>query len=138
MELARQNVAQTLLSVPVLGRLLIRAPAIHLRCPLMDDLDFLTFDPDFTSPQVLSAYDELPLWSAMFGLLLLEEVPLAKTTNVLDVGCRTGFPLIELAERLGARVQVHCLDTCAAGLKAPTPNIATPRSPNVSLLVVNA
>ena len=52
----------------------------------MDDLDFLTFDPDFTSPQVLAAYDELPLWSAMFGLLLLDEVPLAKMTNVLDVG----------------------------------------------------
>ena len=64
-------------------------------------MDFLDFNPDFNSPQVIAAYDELPLWSAMFGLLLLEEVPLANVTNALDVGCGTGFPLIELAERLG-------------------------------------
>lgn len=48
----------------------------------MDDLDFLTFDPDFSSPHVLTAYDELPLWSAMFGLLLLEEVPMNGVTTV--------------------------------------------------------
>ena len=44
----------------------------------MDDLDFLTFEPDFSSPSILTAYDELPLWSAMFGLPLLEEVPFIK------------------------------------------------------------
>ncbi len=104
----------------------------------MDDLDFLTFDPDFTSPQVLSAYDELPLWSAMFGLLLLEEVPLAKMTNVLDVGCGTGFPLIELAERLGARAQVHGVDPWAGGLKRAAEKIASRGTPNITLHEGNA
>jgi len=99
----------------------------------MDDLDFLTFDPDFTSPQVLSAYDELPLWSAMFGLLLLDEVPLAKMTNVLDVGCGTGFPLIELAERLGARSHVHGIDPWSGGLKRAAEKIANRGTPNVTL-----
>lgn len=99
----------------------------------MDDLAFLTFDPDFTSPQVLSAYDELPLWSAMFGLLLLEEVPLAKMTNALDVGCGTGFPLIELAERLGARAQVHGIDPWTGGLKRAAEKIASRGTPNVTL-----
>ena len=99
----------------------------------MDDLDFLTFDPDFTSPQILSAYDELPLWSAMFGLLLLDEVPLAKMTNVLDVGCGTGFPLIELAERLGARAQVHGIDPWSGGLKRAAEKIASRGTPNVTL-----
>jgi hypothetical protein len=28
---------------------------------------FLDFEADFDSPQVIAAYDELPLWSAMFG-----------------------------------------------------------------------
>ena len=29
---------------------------------------------DLSSPEVIAAYDELPLWSAMFGLLLLDEI----------------------------------------------------------------
>lgn len=99
----------------------------------MDDLNFLTFDPDFASPKILSAYDELPLWSAMFGLLLLEEVPLAKMTNVLDVGCGTGFPLIELAERLGARAHVHGIDPWTGGLKRAAQKIASRGTPNVTL-----
>jgi hypothetical protein len=36
----------------------------------MDSLDFLNFVADFSSTQIITAYDELPLWSAMFGLLL--------------------------------------------------------------------
>ncbi|HSY48820.1 MAG TPA: class I SAM-dependent methyltransferase [Thermoanaerobaculia bacterium] len=99
----------------------------------MDDLHFLTFDPDFASPKVLAAYDELPLWSAMFGLLLLDEVPLANVTDVLDVGCGTGFPLIELAERLGTRAQVHGIDPWSGGLKRAAEKIASRGTPNVTL-----
>jgi arsenite methyltransferase len=99
----------------------------------MDDFDFLTFDPDFASPQVVGAYDELALWSAMFGLLLLEEVPLAKMMNVLDVGCGTGFPLIELAERLGAGASVHGIDPWSGGLKRAAEKVASRGTPNVTL-----
>jgi len=42
----------------------------------MDTLDFLHLQPGFSSPRVIVAYDELPLWSAIFGPLLLDEVPL--------------------------------------------------------------
>ena len=59
----------------------------------MDDLGFLDFEPDFSSPRVMTAYDELPVWSAMFGLLMLEHVPLAGVTRALDVGCGTGFQI---------------------------------------------
>jgi arsenite methyltransferase len=99
----------------------------------MSGLDFLAFDPDFSSPRVLTAYDELPLWSAMFGLLLLEEVPLANMTNVLDAGCGTGFPLIELAERLGNRAQVHGIDPWTGALKRAAEKIASRGTPNVTL-----
>jgi ubiquinone/menaquinone biosynthesis C-methylase UbiE len=99
----------------------------------MTDLDFLAFDPDFNSPQVIAAYDEVALWSAMFGLLLLEEVPLANVTNVLDVGCGTGFPLIELAERLGNRAQVHGIDPWSGGLKRAAEKIAGRGTRNVTL-----
>jgi ubiquinone/menaquinone biosynthesis C-methylase UbiE len=99
----------------------------------MNTLDFLHFEADFSSPTVIAAYDELPLWSAMFGLLLLEEVPLAHVETVLDVGCGTGFPLIELAERLGPRSRVLGLDPWSAALDRAAKKIASRRTPNATL-----
>lgn len=96
-------------------------------------MDFLDFNPDFNSPHVIAAYDEVALWSAMFGLLLLEEVPLANVTNALDVGCGTGFPLIELAERLGDRAHVHGIDPWSGGLKRAAEKIASRGTRNVTL-----
>src|ERR1043166_1509074 len=73
-------------------------------------LPYLDFEADFTRSQTLAVYDELPLWSAMFGLLLLEHVPLRAGAVALDVGCGTGFPLLELAQRLGPGSIVHGID----------------------------
>ena len=98
-----------------------------------DDLAFLDFVADFSSPANLDAYDELPLWSAMFGLLLLREVPIKNVRSVLDVGCGTGFPLIELAERLGPRAHVHGIDPWTAALKRAASKIKSRATPNVTL-----
>lgn len=99
----------------------------------MDELGFLAFEADFSSPRFVAAYDELPLWSAMFGLLLLDEVPLAGRGSVLDVGCGTGFPLIELAERLGPTSHVHGIDPWTAALARAAEKIASRGTPNVTL-----
>jgi arsenite methyltransferase len=99
----------------------------------MDPLEFLQFDPDFSSPRVMAAYDELPLWSAMFGLLLLDEVPLTHVRAALDVGCGTGFPLIELAERLGSGSHVHGIDPWSAALTRAAEKIASRGTRNVTL-----
>ena len=65
---------------------------------------------DLESDAEASAFDELPLWAAPFGLRLLELVRLAPELHVLDVGFGSGFPLFELAMRLGPRATVHGLD----------------------------
>jgi arsenite methyltransferase len=67
-------------------------------------------------PHFVAALDELPLWSAPFGLELLEAVPLDPRSTVLDLGCGTGFPLLEVAHRLGPRARLLGLDPWAGAL----------------------
>jgi ubiquinone/menaquinone biosynthesis C-methylase UbiE len=42
-------------------------------------------------------YDETSFWSARFGALLFDHLEIRRRIRGLDVGCGTGFPLIELA-----------------------------------------
>ena len=94
---------------------------------------YLDFEADFSSPSLVDAYDEAPLWSAMFGLLLLDEVPLSGVRTALDVGCGAGFPLIELAERLGPAAHVHGIDPWKAGLGRAADKVRNRATPNVTL-----
>ena len=55
-------------------------------------------------------YDELPLWSAPFGLPLLDTIRLRKGINILDIGSGAGFPLLEIAERSGKTAVVYGID----------------------------
>jgi SAM-dependent methyltransferase len=66
--------------------------------------------PDLADPATVALYDDLPLWSAPFGQVLLDAVELRTGLTVLDVGCGTGFPLLELAERLGPGAHLHGVD----------------------------
>jgi len=59
---------------------------------------------------LISVLDELPFWSAPFGIKLLEKVIPGKNMNVLDIGFGTGFPLTELAMRFGDTCKVYGLD----------------------------
>ncbi|HET9425138.1 MAG TPA: class I SAM-dependent methyltransferase [Gemmatimonadaceae bacterium] len=72
---------------------------------------------DFDSPAFVDAYDELPLWSALFGQLLLDHVPLRAGTIALDAGCGTGFPILELAQRLGPGSFVQGIDPWVAAIR---------------------
>lgn len=71
---------------------------------------------DVTTREFVSMYDELPLWSASFGQVLLDRVPLRADMRVLDVGCGTGFPLLELAGRLGPSCTLWGLDPWSAAV----------------------
>src|SRR5438045_6966870 len=71
---------------------------------------------DFASAEDVALYDEVTLWSSLAGQLLLEHVTIAGARRVLDLGCGAGFPLVELAERLGPGALVAGLDPWAPAL----------------------
>ena len=70
-----------------------------------------THDADFADH-----LDEVLLWSAPFGLKLLECVDYKHNVVALDLGCGTGFPVYELAMRLGPTSEVIGLDPWKEGL----------------------
>lgn len=90
-----------------------------------------SFDP--ARADHVALYDELPLWSAHAGAMLLEHVPLA-ARRALDLGCGAGFPLLELAERLGRGAQVTGLDPWAHGLARAAAKRASWPVPQVALV----
>ncbi len=79
--------------------------------------DYLHSTLSFDDERVVDAYDELPLWSASFGLLLLDRVPMRAGMKVLDVGCGMGFPLLELAGRLGPAADLYGIDPWHGGVQ---------------------
>ncbi len=62
------------------------------------------------TPATVSTYDEMPLWSASFGLMMLRHIPLKAGITMIDIGCGTGFPLFELAQRLGPTATCYGID----------------------------
>lgn len=62
------------------------------------------------SENFISTFDELPLWSAPFGILMLKHLELKPNLTVLDIGCGTGFPLLELAARMGNSCKLYGID----------------------------
>lgn len=73
----------------------------------------MNFEDDITA----NAYDDFPVWSAVSGLLLLENIKLIKNAKILDIGCGTGFPTIEIAQRIGNTTKVYGLDIWKKGLE---------------------
>ena len=68
---------------------------------------------DISTPEFGDLYDELPLWSAPFGLMLLDRVPLQAGAVIVDVGAGTGFLSLELAQRCPGST-VHAVDPWGA------------------------
>ncbi|MGG7177393.1 class I SAM-dependent methyltransferase [Clostridium paraputrificum] len=79
-------------------------------------------------------YDELPLWSTPFGLLLLNNIPLKKNSLIADIGCGTGFPLLELAQRLGESSKVFGIDPLEKALDRANRKKEQYRIKNVELI----
>jgi arsenite methyltransferase len=63
------------------------------------------------SETFINTFDEAPLWSASFGLLLLKHLELKSNQTVIDIGSGAGFPLLELAGRMGSSCKLFGIDT---------------------------
>ncbi len=89
-----------------------------------------TFDPD----TLVDVFDELPIWSAPFGLALLERVEYRQNITALDVGFGTGFPLTELAMRLGNSSVVYGIDPWKQAIARAKKKIAYYGITNVKII----
>lgn len=100
----------------------------------MTDLD----DVDATAAGFGDLYDELPLWSAPFGLMLLDRVPVARGLTILDVGAGTGFLTVELAQRCGPDARIIAVDPWPAAMRRLRRKLEHLRLDNVVLLEQDA
>lgn len=65
---------------------------------------------DSGNKNFVDAIDEVAVWSAPFGFTLLNTIKMKRGIKALDIGCGTGFPLIELATRLDSESRIYGLD----------------------------
>ncbi len=78
--------------------------------------------------------DEIPLWSAPFGLKLLEFITYKSNITALDIGFGTGFPLIELAMRLGNSSVVYGIDPDKAVMERVNKKIKSYGIKNIKII----
>jgi len=96
--------------------------------------NYLTKKIDYLQPDITNAYDELPLWSAPFGLLLMDNFPMGAYSNYLDIGCATGFPLIDIAQRLGTNCHSVGIDPWTESVKRAKAKIDTFQLKNIAVI----
>ncbi|MBS1537112.1 MAG: methyltransferase domain-containing protein [Bacteroidetes bacterium] len=94
-----------------------------------------TFDD---SEEFINTFDELPLWSASFGLLLLKHLELQPNLTVIDIGSGAGFPLTELAGRLGNSCKLYGLDPWVNANKRAKQKIKNYNLSNVEIIECSA
>jgi len=78
---------------------------------------YLKTNYDLNNNELVSVIDELPLWSAPFGLTLLDKIKYRKNITALDIGSGLGFPLLEVAMRLGNSCKVYGIDPWEAAVE---------------------
>ena len=72
---------------------------------------------DLNDNETVSVIDELPLWSAPFGLKLLDKINYRKNITALDIGSGLGFPLLEVAMRLDNTCKLYGIDPWEAAVE---------------------
>jgi ubiquinone/menaquinone biosynthesis C-methylase UbiE len=101
-------------------------------------INYLDRSFDLDDPQLVSTYDEVSLWSAHFGMLMLRYIELRRDIDGLDVGCGTGFPLFELAQLHGLSCRFTGVDVWRQALDRAAQKLQVYGLPNVRLLYADA
>jgi ubiquinone/menaquinone biosynthesis C-methylase UbiE len=67
----------------------------------------------FKEDKLAKLYDAeiLPIWSRRFGKMLLRELVLPPKAMVLDVGCGTGYPSLEILRRMDDQGRIIAIDS---------------------------
>ncbi len=89
---------------------------------------------NFVLDKMADVLDELPIWSAPFGLKLLDYVNYRPNISVLDIGSGTGFPLTELAMRLGESSTVFGIDPWKEAIERANKKICQYGIKNIKLI----
>ena len=89
---------------------------------------------DFNLDEYINFSDEISIWSAPFGLKLLESINYRENISAIDIGFGAGFPLIELAMRLGEGSVIYGIDPWKAAVKRVREKISYYGISNIRLI----
>jgi arsenite methyltransferase len=94
--------------------------------------EYLNNDFDFT--EYTNVSDECSVWSAPFGLKLLDYIYYKQNISAIDIGFGTGFPLTEIALRLGESSTVYGIDPWTAAIKRAKKKIEYYQIKNIRII----
>ncbi len=93
---------------------------------------------DWKRKEIVDIFDEATLWSAPFGRLLLENIPMKSGATIVDIGFGTGFPLIELSQRFGETSKIYGIDIWEEAINKVRYKIDILGLENIEILKENA
>lgn len=99
---------------------------------------YLTKTYNWQTNEIASAYDDSPVWSAMPGNLLLENIDFAPNKTIVDIGFGTGFPLLVLAERFGSTCKLIGVDVWEEAMHRAAQKIKSRGIENTELINCSA
>jgi arsenite methyltransferase len=88
---------------------------------------------DFDFVEYVNVSDECSIWSAPFGLKLLDYIDYRPNISAIDIGFGTGFPLTEIALRLGESSTVYGIDPWTDAIKRAKRKIEYYRITNIKI-----
>ena len=88
---------------------------------------------DFDLTEYVKVSDECSIWSAPFGLKLLDYIEYKQNISAIDIGFGTGFPLTEIALRLGENSTVYGIDPLTDAIKRANKKIEYYRLTNIKI-----
>jgi arsenite methyltransferase len=89
---------------------------------------------DFDLTEYVNVSDECSIWSAPFGLKLLDYIDYKPNISALDIGFGTGFPLTEIALRLGESSIVYGIDPWTDAITRARKKIEYYRITNIKII----